>query len=220
MDISHREIESRLDTTMRDQGWLRVKDSKGVFGNLSRPDRIFTKGQDVIIFEIKPSYCDSSEIAKGIGQLMCFLPYPVKLYLVLPEVWVKRFALVFKELPGLGVILVGEQVSIFQRSNRGTEPLSQLKTHRLTRDFLWRFLKKRCPEDGWYSLNWIEDAFNFEYPSIAPVYRPVIAKLVYAMGYGRDLRSWGDIRGEFPDKSNPNFHIVLNMNLGGVFPTH
>lgn len=74
------------------------------------PDAVFIKGQPtdndkVIVAEVKPENVEMREITRGIGQSVRFLPFrKIKPYLVIPIRWYEILALVFKELPRIGVI--------------------------------------------------------------------------------------------------------------------
>lgn len=223
--ITHKLVETMIDDLMRNQGWVRAVADRDLFrGKL--PDRIYTRGEDVLVFELKPDNCLNGEIDKGIGQSLWYLPYKVKPYLVISESWVQQYKLVFSHLPELGVLQYSElmQISIVQRSNRNMAGLSAPShlTMRLTRSFLWSFLKKVCPEDGYFSLDWVEEAIQTAYPLVM-VYRPAIARIMTNLGYGRvrydeNLEQWVPFGKEYPrlGKGKPHFHVILNKNKEAV----
>ena len=185
--LTHKQVETLIDNLMVKQDWIRVR-TPDHFNR--RPDRLFTKGDDILVMEIKPENARDSEILKGIGQIASYLPYQVKPYLVLAEKWVDEFKDTFRMLPGIGILRyspAGEMV-ISQKSERSIAGLQKLELLKsvdiLTRELLWKFLKDTITSDGLYSLDSIEADLIMTYPAIA-VERQTVARLLLSMGYGR-----------------------------------
>lgn len=213
--ITHRTVEMLLDNRMEELSWLRVVGKDDLFRK--RPDRIYTKGEEVLIFELKPENCSNNEIDRGIGQCMWYLPYRVKPYLVIPQSWAQEYTLVFEQMSFLGVLqfLADRNLSMVQKSSRGMVglvPLYNLTIHHLTKAFLWGFLKKVCPKDGLYSLDWIEETLYQTYPLVT-FYRQTIARLMLAMGYGRERYNPETMEyAPFSRGSRTYFHVLNRWN--------
>ena len=213
--LTHKELESMVDEFMETQDWVKVKISNELFKR--KPDRMYTKGSLVLIFELKPENILQPEVDRGIGQCMGYLPYRVKPYLVIPEVWATYYRKIFAQLPFLGVLQYSNELSMVQPA---TDRLGDLQEFpqleiRLTRLFLWRFLKKRV-EDGLHSLDSIEDLLSQAYP-LVKFYRQTIARMLLSMGYGRERYNPTSMEYDpFGKGSKSFFHIILHRNLRGA----
>ena len=110
---------------------------------------------------------------------------------------------------------------MIQRSSRVDLVPPTSLTMRLTRRFLWSFLK-RTYQDGYYSLDAIEEALNIAYP-LVELNRPVISRQMLAFGYGQmkwsqDFEKWVPFgKGyQYLGEGKPHFHVILHRNLAGA----
>ncbi len=213
--ITHKIVETMVGNLMDKFEWARVIVAKELFGG-KLPDRIYTRGESVLVFEVKPENSKDAEIDKGIGQSSWFLPYGVKPYLVLHQTQAERYGKAFAQLPYLGVLQYssqGELSQIKKSESDNLPPPTHLQSHRLTRQFLWNFLKRTYKEDGLYSLEAIEETLRLAYP-LATFYRQTIARQMLAMGYGRERYNPETmLRHEFKAGAKSYFHILVNRNL-------
>jgi len=216
--LTHKQVENLVDNLMVKQGWVRVKNQHHLFHG-RYPDRLFARGDDILVIEIKPENARDSEILKGLGQMTCYLPYQVKPYLVLPEKWADVFREVIRMLPDIGILQyspVGEMV-ISQKPVRnmaGLQKLELLKFINLevTRELLWKYLKT-ITSDGLYSLDFLEDGLRMTYPTIA-VERQTVARLLKSMGYGR--KKYDPETMKPSGKGRIYFVIDINYRLGAI----
>ena len=190
--LTHKQVETLIDNLMVKHAWVRVKNSSHLFKG-SRPDRLFTKEGEILVMEIKPENSSKGEIHRGIGEVVGFLPYQVKPYLVLPESLVDWVRDVFKMLPDIGVLQYSPtgEITMFQKSERNMASLRTVKildrpSIDMTKELLWKFLKNTITEDGMYSLDFIEGALQVAYPIIR-IDRQTVARLLLSMGYGLKL---------------------------------
>lgn len=212
--LSHKALETMVDDFMESKNWLKVKVGKDYKGRC-RPDRVYTKGTDILVFEIKPFNITRGEIYKGIGQALWYLPYQVKPYLVIPDHWVSSFQKTFSHLPFLGILQYSDRdFSVYQRATRNPqlEEFYPLEIVRLSRLFLWNLLKRICPEDGLYSLDFIAENLKLAYPKVS-FYRQNIARVMTFMGYGRGYYNPETMEANYRGKIF--YHVILHRNLRG-----
>ena len=111
---THKEIETMCDLTMTDKRrrWKR-QDMVGPAASWAAkwghyltnfPDRIYKKGNQILVLEIKPGNCRNGELKKALGQMMCYYPFDIKAYLVIsPKQW-EAMKGIIQLFPWLGVI--------------------------------------------------------------------------------------------------------------------
>jgi len=112
--LTHREIETLCDDVLIGQGWIRQ--TAVVYAPSQKwkpfipilPDRIYRKGEDYLVLEIKPGNCSTDELRRGLGQMISYLPYRVKAYLVISEEQWYQFKALMKYLPWLGVLVYAQ----------------------------------------------------------------------------------------------------------------
>ncbi len=125
--MNHKQVESIYDKYMTSFNWGRIYEVN--FNYELFPDRIYSDGNSVIIAELKPDTCRSLEIYKGIGQILQFLPYAAKLYLVISEEHI-HYIDVLSAIPDIGIITYGNissEMKVYKKSIRPEFGLMDIK---------------------------------------------------------------------------------------------
>lgn len=197
--ITHKSLEGLCDRFMNKRGWYKIIKPRKLGSHVA--DRIYTLGENSVplVFELKPENCTDSEIQKGLGQCVSYLPWQVKPYLVISQSWADEFQPVFDLLPFLGILQYTEEGKFLIRQKASERdwlsfpPLETLLVEAgLTKAMVWDFIKKTYPDGNgkaiYVALDEIMERLHEAYPLIT-IYRPVVAKLLLSMGFGRQQRN-------------------------------
>lgn len=100
--ISHGRAEKLIEEYMESKEWKVIKDRRFRWEKdkcLYRPDRVFIKGQQVILVEVKPGFVGWGEIQRGIGQVITALQLDgVYSLLLAPDKYKERLEVVFSRI--------------------------------------------------------------------------------------------------------------------------
>lgn len=177
-NLTHKEIENLCDGSMERRGWSRSKRTM-ITPNGIKPvvlaDRLYMKeGEVSLVFEIKPENAKVEELKKGIGELVCCLPYSVKPYFILSvEQWEIMDA-TFAFLPWLGVAThstySGEPLIMRKKGTRSVEGLIPVPVGKkmepylkaLTYEEIMYFIERRV--HGLFTAKDLKKMLKAQYP--------------------------------------------------------
>lgn len=190
---THKQVEALIDSFMKEQGWERLKIVNWA-EDLGRPDRVYARGEDTVIMELKPEDISMWELQRGIGQALFFSLYKAKIYLVFEQSIWETFGEVLK----LGLFGVFTYRALDKRFDMviqqkaplpGNIPLDvEAFKHRekyriqLLREEVFEVVKEFKP--GPYSMKQITESLSKFYPGrrIAP---SIVGKHLMSMGFGK-----------------------------------